>query len=201
MTSTLSWLDEITMEELERNPYPVYERLRAEAPIAFVPVLGAYVASTTEACRAVAAGDDQLGDERVERAGDRLAVLVATVEPDAGSARRAPGRERAGGRHEAGPAVLGVDAEPALRHARIAEEDGLDLVRQAGVVERLASPQGQGQVQDAPRPPDDSPGPDAEGALQPALGVSKTYGIDIRAGRHRPDPRHWQVLAELAGVI
>ena len=58
MTSTLSWLDEITMEELERNPYPVYERLRAEAPVAFVPVLGAYVASTTEACRAVAAGDD-----------------------------------------------------------------------------------------------------------------------------------------------
>lgn len=58
MTSTLSWLDDITMEELERNPYPVYERLRAESPVAFVPVLGAYVASTTEACRHIATSDD-----------------------------------------------------------------------------------------------------------------------------------------------
>lgn len=46
------------MTELERNPYPVYERLRAEAPIAFLPVLGAFVASTTEACRTVANSDD-----------------------------------------------------------------------------------------------------------------------------------------------
>lgn len=58
MTSTLSWLDTITMEELERNPYPVYERLRSEAPVAFVPVLGAYVASTMEACRGIATSDD-----------------------------------------------------------------------------------------------------------------------------------------------
>lgn len=58
MTSTLSWIDEVTMTELERNPYPVYERLRAEAPIAFLPVLGAFVASTTEACRTVANSDD-----------------------------------------------------------------------------------------------------------------------------------------------
>ena len=25
MTTTVSWLDDITMTELERNPYPVYE--------------------------------------------------------------------------------------------------------------------------------------------------------------------------------
>src|SRR5262245_45629983 len=47
----LSWLDEVTMTELERNPYPTYERLRREAPLAFVPVLGSYVASTAEICR------------------------------------------------------------------------------------------------------------------------------------------------------
>lgn len=35
MTSTMSWIDDITMTELERNPYPVYERLRAEAPLAY----------------------------------------------------------------------------------------------------------------------------------------------------------------------
>jgi hypothetical protein len=43
MTTTsvsLSWIDEITMEQLERNPYPIYERLRDEAPLAYIPVLG-----------------------------------------------------------------------------------------------------------------------------------------------------------------
>ena len=62
MTTTerpdLSWLDEVTMTELERNPYRVYERLRAEAPLAYVPVLGSYVASTAEVCREVATSPD-----------------------------------------------------------------------------------------------------------------------------------------------
>ncbi|MGY1637978.1 cytochrome P450 [Geodermatophilus sp. SYSU D00742] len=54
----LSWLDEVTMTQLERNPYPVYERLRAEAPLAYVPVLGSYVASTAAVCREVATSPD-----------------------------------------------------------------------------------------------------------------------------------------------
>ncbi|MDV7352962.1 cytochrome P450 [Rhodococcus oxybenzonivorans] len=58
MTATLSWIDEITMTELERNPYPVYERLRAEAPLAYLPVLGSYVATTAELCRAIATSPD-----------------------------------------------------------------------------------------------------------------------------------------------
>ena len=33
-----------------------------------------------------------------------------------------------------------------------------------------------------------------------ALGVSEPYAADIRAGRRRPHPRHWHVLAELEGV-
>jgi CRISPR-associated endonuclease Cas1 len=32
------------------------------------------------------------------------------------------------------------------------------------------------------------------------LGVSEPYAADIRAGRRRPHPRHWLVLARLAGV-
>jgi len=32
-----------------------------------------------------------------------------------------------------------------------------------------------------------------------ALGVSEPYAADIRAGRRRPHPRHWQGLAELVG--
>ncbi|MGB3696778.1 MAG: cytochrome P450 [Gordonia sp. (in: high G+C Gram-positive bacteria)] len=58
MTTTVSWLDEITMAELERNPYPIYERLRAEHPLAYVPVLGSYVASTADICRTIATSDD-----------------------------------------------------------------------------------------------------------------------------------------------
>lgn len=57
-TPDLSWLDDITMTELERNPYKVYERLRAEAPLAYVPVLGSYVASTAEICREIATSPD-----------------------------------------------------------------------------------------------------------------------------------------------
>jgi CRISPR-associated endonuclease Cas1 len=37
-------------------------------------------------------------------------------------------------------------------------------------------------------------------ALSSALGVSKSYAADIRAGRHRPHPKHWQALAHLASV-
>lgn len=33
-----------------------------------------------------------------------------------------------------------------------------------------------------------------------ALGVSKQCAVDIRAGRHRPDPRHWRTLAALSGI-
>jgi hypothetical protein len=32
------------------------------------------------------------------------------------------------------------------------------------------------------------------------LRVSESYATDIRAGRHRPHPSHWQALAELAGI-
>jgi uncharacterized Zn finger protein (UPF0148 family) len=36
-------------------------------------------------------------------------------------------------------------------------------------------------------------------AIAEALGVSLPYAADIRAGRCIPHPRHWQVLARLAG--
>jgi CRISPR-associated endonuclease Cas1 len=31
------------------------------------------------------------------------------------------------------------------------------------------------------------------------LGISESYAADIRAGRHRPHPRHWHALAQLVG--
>ena len=36
-------------------------------------------------------------------------------------------------------------------------------------------------------------------AIASALGVSKPYATDIRAGRRMPHPRHWQKLATLIG--
>jgi ribosomal protein L32 len=36
--------------------------------------------------------------------------------------------------------------------------------------------------------------------LSSTLGVSESYAADIRAGRHRPHPRHWEALAELVGM-
>jgi CRISPR-associated endonuclease Cas1 len=36
--------------------------------------------------------------------------------------------------------------------------------------------------------------------LAATLGVSEPYAAYVRAGRHRPHPRHWQALAELVGV-
>ncbi|MFD6057141.1 MULTISPECIES: cytochrome P450 [Rhodococcus] len=82
MTATLSWIDEITMTELERNPYPVYERLRAEAPLAYVPVLGSFVATTADLCRTIANSPDFEG--------------IIT---------------KAGGRTFGHPAVIGVNGE------------------------------------------------------------------------------------------
>lgn len=78
----LSWLDEISMTALERNPYPTYERLRREAPLAFVPVLGSFVASTAEVCREIAMSDD----------------FEAVITP-------------AGGRTFGHPAIIGVNGE------------------------------------------------------------------------------------------
>ncbi len=40
----------------------------------------------------------------------------------------------------------------------------------------------------------------ANPVIMSALGVSVTYAVAIRAGRRRPHPRHWKVLAELVGA-
>jgi hypothetical protein len=64
-----------------------------------------------ESLGAVAAGDNQLGDERVERPRHRLAGVIAAVEPHTRSRRGVPAGERARRRHEVATRVLGVDAE------------------------------------------------------------------------------------------
>lgn len=58
---TPDWIANITIQELENNPYPFYERLRKEAPVAFVPALGLYIASTKDACRSIAKDGETWG--------------------------------------------------------------------------------------------------------------------------------------------
>jgi hypothetical protein len=40
----------------------------------------------------------------------------------------------------------------------------------------------------------------AKSQIRSALGVSEPYSSDIHAGRRIPHARHWQALAQLAGV-
>jgi hypothetical protein len=54
-----SWIEDITIEELENDPNTVYSRLRAEAPpIVFLPLVGLHIATTAEACRQIASDSD-----------------------------------------------------------------------------------------------------------------------------------------------
>ncbi len=45
---------EITVADLERDPYPIYARLRAEAPVAWVPAVDMWLATTWDAALTVA---------------------------------------------------------------------------------------------------------------------------------------------------
>ena len=38
-----SFAESITVDDLERDPYPVYARLRAESPVAWVPAVGLWL--------------------------------------------------------------------------------------------------------------------------------------------------------------
>jgi aromatic O-demethylase, cytochrome P450 subunit len=58
MTSSASWIEEISIKDLEQKTNEIYERLRREAPLAYIPALEAYVASTWELCQEIARSDD-----------------------------------------------------------------------------------------------------------------------------------------------
>jgi len=55
------WLEEISVDQLENDPYPVFERLRREAPIAWVPSVQANIASTWQECWEIASDFDNFG--------------------------------------------------------------------------------------------------------------------------------------------
>lgn len=48
------WLAGLTVAQLEDDPYPVFARMRREAPLAWVPAIRSWIASTWELCRQIA---------------------------------------------------------------------------------------------------------------------------------------------------
>lgn len=52
------WLANLTLEELENDPYPIFARLRREAPVAWIPAAGAWVATTWRHCNDIASNSE-----------------------------------------------------------------------------------------------------------------------------------------------
>ncbi|RRO14254.1 cytochrome P450 [Saccharopolyspora rhizosphaerae] len=130
--TTPSWIADVTVEELERDPYPFYERLRAEAPLAYVPALGCWVASTKEMCQRIAGSDDSDFEGVIAPAGRRTfgdpAVLDANgAEHDDLRAMVDPGLQPS----EVDRYVDGLARPIARRYLEAFEDDGkADLVAQ-----------------------------------------------------------------------
>lgn len=50
MSAVEEWAAAVTVEQLDEDPYPIYARMRREAPVCFVPAVGLwFVTSWAEA--------------------------------------------------------------------------------------------------------------------------------------------------------
>ena len=95
MSTAHEFASAVTVEELDRDPYPIYARLRNEAPVCLVPAVGLWFVT-------------RWAD--VEEAATRPDVFAARVDPSPGRAARrsacrrssirgSPGRARSKLRH------------------------------------------------------------------------------------------------------
>jgi cytochrome P450 len=117
MSTAEEWAGSITVEQLDEDPYPIYARMRREAPVCFVPAVGLWFVT-------------RWGD--VEFAASHANLIDSSVTPS--PLNRAMG----------GPSILVLDGapqkklramlDPSLR-PRVVEETSPDLV--APIVERL----------------------------------------------------------------
>lgn len=81
MTSTAPTVDDVSLEQLEDDPYPFYARLRREAPVAYLPLLDQWLIARWEDCEAVAAQEDKLG-AMSRRSHDYFGPSILTAEGD-----------------------------------------------------------------------------------------------------------------------
>jgi len=85
LSSIADFAASITVEELDRDPYPIYARLRAEAPVCLVPAVGLWFVTTWEGVEQ-AATNPTLYSSAVEpsplrRTMGGTSILVADGEP------------------------------------------------------------------------------------------------------------------------
>jgi cytochrome P450 len=75
----------ITVAELERDPYPIYARLRAEAPVAWVPAVEMWLATTWDAALRVASEPENFAADMpgspIDRSFGRPTILTCDGEP------------------------------------------------------------------------------------------------------------------------
>jgi cytochrome P450 len=127
-TPAPEWASEITVEQLDDDPYPLYARMRREAPVCFVPAIGLWL---------VTRWDD------VERATSHPELFDSAVSPS-------PLNRTMGG-----PSILVVDGQPqkelramldpSLR-PRVVEATTPDLIEPL-VAELLDALEGRGQAE------------------------------------------------------
>ncbi len=117
MSTVEEWADSITVEQLDEDPYPIYARMRREAPVCFVPAVGLWF---------VTRWDD------VEFAASHANLIDSSVTPS--PLNRVMG----------GPSILVLDGEPQKKlramldpslRPRVVEATSPDLV--SPIVERL----------------------------------------------------------------
>ena len=58
-----SFLESITVEDLETDPYPIYARLRREAPVAYVPAVNSWLATRWDDVAAIGKDPDLFSAE------------------------------------------------------------------------------------------------------------------------------------------
>ena len=65
LTGSVPWATEVvfdvTLDELEDDPYPIYERMRRECPIAYVPETGRVLVTTWALCDEAGSNDEVFG--------------------------------------------------------------------------------------------------------------------------------------------
>lgn len=61
MTATAEWIEAITWHDLEVDPYPIYARLREEAPVAWVPGAHKWLITRWDDCVAVGKDEESYG--------------------------------------------------------------------------------------------------------------------------------------------
>ncbi len=72
------WINEIVLSDLEQDPNPIFDRLRREAPLAYIPGIGTWVASTRPICAQIATDTANFGGgmaPTIERTFDGKPIL------------------------------------------------------------------------------------------------------------------------------